>query len=138
MDVVFLVGRILIVALPIMSGATFHFQQAAVDAARGSGAPAPEITVPLSGIVMVVGGISVVLGILGDVGALLVIAALLPITFFQHAFWTDEDPQAKQLNQVMFWKNLAMIGGLLTVFWIFNQTQGDAPLTITDPLFSSW
>jgi putative oxidoreductase len=138
MDVVFLVGRILIVALPIMSGATVHFQQAAVDAARGSGAPAPELTVPLSGIAMVVGGISVVLGILGDVGAVLVIAALLPITLFQHSFWTDEDPQAKQLNQVMFWKNLAMIGGLLTVFWIFNQTQGEAPLTITDPLFSSW
>jgi putative oxidoreductase len=138
MDVVFLVGRILVVALPIMSGATFHFQRAAVDAARGSGAPAPELTVPLSGIAMVVGGLSVVLGILGDVGALLVIAALLPITFFQHSFWTDEDPQAKQLNQIMFWKNLAMIGGLLTVFWVFNQTQGEAPLTITDPLFSSW
>jgi putative oxidoreductase len=138
MDVVFLVGRILIVALPIISGATFHFQRQAVEAARGSGAPSPELTVPLSGAAMVVGGAMVVLGLLGDIGALLVIAALLPITFFMHSYWRDEDEQAKQLNEVMFWKNLAMVGGLLVVFWVFNQTQGEAPLSLTDPFFDRW
>lgn len=138
MDVVFLVGRILIVALPIIAGITFHFTQYAVEAARGAGSPAPELTVPLTGVTFIVGGLSVVLGILGDVGALLLAATLLPITFYMHAFWKDEDEQTKQLNQQMFWKNLAMVGGFLVLFWVFNQTQGEAPLTITDPLFSRW
>ncbi len=34
-----------------------------------------------------------------------------------------------------FFKNVAMAGGALVIFWAYNQAQGDAPLSITDPLF---
>jgi uncharacterized membrane protein YphA (DoxX/SURF4 family) len=50
-----------------------------------------------------------------------------------HNFWTLEDPQAKQVDQIMFMKNIAMIGGLLVLAWAMAGTE--APLTITNGVF---
>ena len=63
---------------------------------------------------------------------------LAPITWYMHAFWKEQD-QASQVNQMNhFMKNLAIIGGLILVFWTFNQLQGEAPVSLTDPLFDRW
>jgi hypothetical protein len=32
-------------------------------------------------------------------------------------------------------KNMALVGGALVLFYGFNQLQGDAGLSLTDPLF---
>jgi hypothetical protein len=52
-----------------------------------------------------------------------------------HAFWKEEDPQMQQNQMAHFMKNIAMAGGALVIFFTYNQLQGDAPLSITDPLF---
>ena len=78
----------------------------------------------------------VALGIWGDVGALIVAAFLVGMTPIMHAFWKIDDPQMQQMQMAMFMKNVSMLGGALILFWIFNQVQGAAPLTLTDPLFS--
>jgi putative oxidoreductase len=135
MDVVFLVGRILFALIFIFSGAAIHLSRQGVEYARAYGAPAPEILVPLSGAVAIAGGILVVLGIWGDVGALLIAGFLIGITPFMHAFWREEDQQAQQNQMAHFLKNLAMLGGALVIFYLFNQLQGEAGLSITDPLF---
>ena len=133
MDVVLVLGRLLLVSLPIFSGLTIHQSRDGVEAARATGAPSPELLVPLSGAALAVGGISVLLGIWADLGALVLIATLLPITFFMHAFWKFEGMD-RITQQVMFMKNLAMIGGFVIVFWVYNQGQ-DVPGSITDALF---
>lgn len=63
--------------------------------------------------------------------------ALVPVSFMMHAFWKESDPQARQGEQINFNKNLALIGGLLVVFYLVNQTQ-DIPAGITGPLFGRW
>jgi hypothetical protein len=35
-----------------------------------------------------------------------------------------------------FMKNMALAGGALVLFYTYNQLQGDAGLSITDPLFA--
>ncbi len=54
-----------------------------------------------------------------------------------HAYWKESDPMAKQGEQVNFTKNLALIGGLLVLFYFVNQVQ-DIPAGLTDPLFNRW
>jgi putative oxidoreductase len=136
-DVVFLIGRILFVALFAMSGSTAHFKKETVEYARAYGAPAPQVFVPLSGAVAVLGSVLIVLGIWGDVGALLLIGFLIPITFFMHAYWKETDPQMRQNQQIHFMKNVGLLGGALILFYAFNQLQGEAGLSITDPLFGA-
>jgi putative oxidoreductase len=135
MDVVFLIGRILLAVPFVQSGLMLHFSRQGVEYARGYNAPAPELMVPLSGAAIVAGGLSVALGIWGDLGALVLAAFALAILPFMHAFWKEEDAQAQQMQMVNFVKNVSMAGGALVLFYAFNQLQGDAGLSITDPLF---
>src|ERR687897_1644653 len=135
MDVVFLIGRILFVVPFVLSGLTNHFSRQGVEYARNYGAPAPGLMVPLSGAAIVAGGLSVALGIWADLGALVLAAFALAILPIMHAFWKEEDAQAQQGQMVNFIKNVSMAGGALVIFYVYNQLQGAAELSITDPLF---
>ena len=137
MDVVFLVGRILFGLLFVSSGFMAHLGEggkAGREYARSLGAPSPDLLVPLSGITIIVGGLMVALGIWADLGALLIIGFLVGITPIMHAFWKVEDEQMRQIQSAMFFKNTALLGAALIIFYIYNQGQ-DLDLSITDALF---
>jgi putative oxidoreductase len=136
-DLVFLIGRILFALVFVASGTMAHLVQReqGVAYARSYNAPAPELLVPLSGAFAILGGLSVALGIWADVGALFIVGFLVGITPIMHAFWREQDEMQKQIQMAMFLKNTALIGGALILFYVFNQLQGEAGLTITDPLF---
>lgn len=121
----------------MLSGSTLHFSRTGVEYARAGGSPSPELTVPLSGAAMVVGALMVAVGLWADVGALILIAVLIPITYFMHAFWKLTDPQEKAAQQAHFLKNMALIGGAVIVFWAYNQGQ-DLPASLTDALLDPW
>jgi putative oxidoreductase len=137
MDVVFLIGRVLFALLFIVSGLTVHLigRRQGVEYARMYNVPLPELGVPLTGVMAVAGGVMVALGLWGDLGALLIAAFLLLITPLMHAFWKEQDAQQKQMQMANFNKNLALLGAALALFYVWNQLQGDAGLSVTDPLF---
>ena len=137
MDVVFLVGRVLFAVLFVSSGFMAHLGEGGKQGreyARSLGAPSPDVLVPLSGIAIIAGGTMIALGIWADLGALLVIGFLAGITPILHAFWKVEDPQMQQIQSAMFFKNLALLGAALIIFYVYNQGQ-DLDLSITDALF---
>jgi putative oxidoreductase len=136
-DVVFLLGRILFGLLFVSSGFMAHLGEggrAGREYARSLGAPSPDVLVPLSGITIIVGGLMVALGIWADLGALLIIGFLVGITPIMHAFWKIDDPQMRAIQSAMFFKNTALLGAGLIIFYIYNQGQ-DLDLSITDALF---
>ena len=135
MDIVLLVGRILFALIFIASGFA-HFAQAEAMAgyAKMKGAPGGKAGVLLSGVMILAGGISVAAGIYGDLGALLLALFLIPSAVLMHAFWKEEDPMAKQTENVMFMKNISMAGAALVLIYLFSQV--DVPLTVTKGLFS--
>jgi putative oxidoreductase len=138
MDVVFLIGRIVFALVFLFSGSTVHLLQArqGIEYARMYRVPAPELLVPFNGLMAVAGALSVILGIWADLGALLLVAFLVPVALFMHAFWRETDEQMKANQMAHFMKNMALTGGALVLFYTYNQLQGDAGLSITDPLFS--
>jgi putative oxidoreductase len=60
------------------------------------------------------GGLSLLLGFYGRVGATLLIAFLIPTTVIFHDFWAV-DPAQQQNQMIHFMKNIAILGGLLMV-----------------------
>lgn len=138
MDIVFLVGRVLLAAIFLLS-AIGHFTQAdgMAQYAQAKGVPAAKAGVIGSGVIALLAAISLIFGIWTDVGALLLVVFLLPVSVMMHAFWKVEEPQAKQGEQINFNKNLALIGAALILFYLVNQGQ-DIPAGLTDPLFSRW
>ena len=136
MDAIFLTARILFAVIFLLS-AVGHLTKAAQMAqyADYKGAPGGKFGVIASGVTLGLGALMVLFGVYGDVGALLVFATLIPITFFMHAYWKESDAQAKQTDQISFNKNLGLMGGALAFALLFAATSTSLGLTITEPLF---
>jgi putative oxidoreductase len=136
-DIVFVIGRVLFGLLFVSSALQAHLGaggRQGREYARSLGAPAPDLLVPLSGVAILVGGLLIAFGIWADLGALLIIGFLIGITPIMHAYWKIEDPQMKQIQAAMFFKNVALLGAALIIFYIYNQGQ-DLDASITDALF---
>jgi uncharacterized membrane protein YphA (DoxX/SURF4 family) len=135
MDVVLLIGRILFAAIFIVGGiGHLANRKAMAGYAQSMGIPAAEPATVVSGLMILAGGVMVAAGIWGDLGAILLLAFLVPTTLLMHRFWKIDDPQMQQMDQVMFFKNVSLIGGAIVLFWAFNQL--DLPLTVTNSLIS--
>jgi putative oxidoreductase len=101
-----------------MSGLTFHFTSAAVQYAEAQGVPAASLLVPLSGVIEIIGALSIMLGYRAKWGAWLLMIFLIPVTFMMHNFWAIDDPMQRQMQMTMFMKNLGLLGGVLLVaYW---------------------
>ncbi|MFC6707566.1 DoxX family protein [Flexivirga alba] len=73
----------------------------------------PAKGVRLNGAVQVVGGLMLATGKFPRVGAVALAGSLLPTTLAGHAFWQEDDPAKRAHQQIQFFKNLSLFGGLL-------------------------
>ncbi len=97
--------------------------------------PAAKAGVLASGVLALVGGLSILLGVYPDLGALLLVLFLIPVTFLMHAFWKETDPMTKQTENIAFLKNVGLLGAALLLFYVVNQTQDVAAGLVSSPLF---
>lgn len=114
MKYVVLLGRILFALIFVMAGLG-HFTKAEIGYAESAGVPLASIAVPLSGVIAIVGGLSIALGYKAKWGAWLIVLFLIPVTFALHAFWKVTDPQMAQMQQAHFFKNISMLGAALLI-----------------------
>ena len=84
-----------------------------VEKARAAGLSDPEKLVRINATTMVVGGLALATGRLPRLSSLVLAGSMVPTTWVGHPFWQETDRAAKQAQQVQFFKNLSMIGGLL-------------------------
>lgn len=135
MDEVFLLSRILFAYLVIGSGIGHLTATGAMAGyAESRGLSNAKVLVQASGVALLAGGVSVLLGIIGDIGALGLAILLLVIAVMMHAFWKESDAQAKQMEMVAFNKNVALAGGALALFVLLSNDF--APYTITGSLIN--
>lgn len=90
-----LLGRVLLCLLFLVSGITFHFTSDAIQYAEAQGVPAASLLVPLSGVLAIVGALSVMLGYRAKLGAWLLVIFLVPVTLMMHNFWAIADPMQR-------------------------------------------
>jgi putative oxidoreductase len=117
-------GRLLYSLIFVVAGFG-HFTHQEIAYAAAQGIPFAGVLVPLSGIMAIVGGLSILLGFHGKLGAWLVVLFLVPVTFTMHNFWAVKDPMMQQIQMAMFLKNISMLGSAL----FFTQI-GTGPLSL--------
>jgi len=112
----FLAGRILYGGFLLVSGID-HFRHAQVLTvhAGSKGVPAPHIGVMVSGLLIIIGGLSILLGLRPTVGVVCVTLFLVPTSLVIHNYWGDTNPGVKQANFTNFKKNIAILGAA----WMF-------------------
>ena len=114
MVIAFLIGRI-IVGVYFLFNAYNHFTQWKTMSgyAQSKGVPAPQVAVLGSGVLLLIGGLSILTGFQPLIGVAALVLFLVPITFTMHAFWQDKDPMARMGNMINFTKNMALMGSAL-------------------------
>jgi putative oxidoreductase len=114
--VVYLVplGRFLYSAIFLMT-LFGHFSAGYIGYAAQAGVPAPGLLVPLSGVIAILGGLSITLGYKAKIGGWLIVLFLVPVTFKMHAFWAVTDPMMHGMQLALFWKNVSMLGAALLI-----------------------
>jgi len=118
-SVTFFAGRLLLGGYFLMNGYN-HFKMLDMMSgyAQSKGVPTPRIAVAFSGLLLWIGGLSILLGAYPTIGAVALVLFLLPVTFMMHAFWKVQDGQAKMGEMVNFMKNLALLGAALLLLSI--------------------
>jgi len=111
---VVLLGRVLFGLIFVMAG-TNHFSSQTIAYSASQGVPLAAFAVPLSGVIALAGGLSILLGYRAKIGAWLVVLFLACVTPMMHRFWAVTDPMMQQMQMVMFMKNLSMLGGALLI-----------------------
>src|SRR3984957_11866862 len=109
-----LLGRFLFALIFVMSGPR-HFTSPVIAFAASQGVPMASIAVPFSGILALVGGLSILLGYKAKIGAWLLVLFLIPVTLMMHNFWAVKNPMMAQMQMAMFLKNVTMVGGALLI-----------------------
>ncbi len=129
MEILILIARFLFSLIFLMSGMG-HFTQAKTMAeyTKSKKVPAPGLAVFVTGIMLLLGGLSILLGAFVNIGAILLIIFLIPTAFIMHNFWTVKDPMMKQQDQINFMKDLALAGAAFLIWYLYQTVP--VPLSL--------
>ena len=135
MDIVTLIARIIFALMFVNSGLA-HFKNTAAMTgyAQYKKVPAAKQSVVLSGLLMVLGGLSIALGVWIDLGSIVIAVLLVAMAVKMHDFWTAEG-EAKQPEMINFWKNISLAGAALYIFAVNAQENANTALQLVGPLF---
>lgn len=108
-----LIGRILlaIVFVPAGFGKIAGFA-GAVGYATAMGLPLPQVGVAIALVIELFGGLALLIGFRTQIAAIALAVFTLVASFYFHAFWSVPAEQ-QMVQQLMFFKNIAITGGLL-------------------------
>jgi putative oxidoreductase len=115
-DIAALVGRILLAVIFITSG---FGKLAGLEGTAGyiasKGLPLPMVAAVVAGLVELVGGAMLVVGFKARWAGLVLAIFTLVAGIIFHDYW-NADAASKMGQEINFWKNVSMTGGLLLAF----------------------
>jgi uncharacterized membrane protein YphA (DoxX/SURF4 family) len=80
--------------------------------------PGPSVALALTGLMLILGGLSILLRAIPVVGIVLLIVFLIPVSFMMLNFWKVQDLQMKMGEKANFLKNMALLGAILMFLMI--------------------
>lgn len=125
----FLIGRLLFGGFFLYNGIE-HLRNRRQMAryVESKGVPNPELAVALSGVPLIIGGASLLLGVKPKLGAAAILGFLAGVSPIMHDFWRNEDPNERQSNMINFMKNAALAGGALALMGVEEPWEASVPV----------
>ncbi|MBI4544679.1 MAG: DoxX family membrane protein [Gemmatimonadetes bacterium] len=114
MEILHLVGRVLFGGYFIFNamGHLVMYTDMMTDYSRMKGVPAPRLAVYLTGLLLLVGGLTILLGYEPEWGVAALALFFLGVTFKMHDFWNQEG-EARMYQMLFFMRNVALLGASL-------------------------
>ena len=130
MKIPFLLGRLIFGGFFLYSGIN-HLTKGRKETTQYAAAknvPMPDAAVIGSGVMLTVGGASILLGIKPKWGAAMIIGFLAGVSPIIHDFWNMEDPQQRQSDMINFSKNMAMLGAGMALASVEEPWPASVPV----------
>jgi uncharacterized membrane protein YphA (DoxX/SURF4 family) len=124
MEYLHILGRVLFGGYFVYNGLN-HFMNMKMMTgyAQSKKVPMANLAVPITGLMLLAGGLSYIFNFHVSAGSILLILFLLPTTFMMHGYWSSQDPMQRMGEMVNFTKNLALLGALF-LFLSVRYTLG--------------
>src|SRR5206468_2311978 len=131
---VVMAGRVLFVAVFLYSSVG-HLTKTKMMAgyAKSKRVRLPWLATFVGGVFLLAGGLSVLLGVWADLGALLLAVFLVPTAVLMHGFW-HERGGGRTIEQTQFLKDLSLAGAALMLAGLLSYAGHGLGLTLTGPL----
>jgi uncharacterized membrane protein YphA (DoxX/SURF4 family) len=126
MKLLALIGRISFSLVFFATGLN-DFGDSTINNAATLGVPLPYLLVPLSGMLSLLGALSILFGFKAKTGAWLILLFVLPLTFITNKFWLVSNP-LQMMAQAGYGLNdlLMLSGALLFAYFGAGQLSFDA------------
>jgi len=113
-DLALLVGRVAFAALFLPSGFSKLMNlQAFLYNIDGRGVPFAPILAPFAAAVEFLGGLALLLGVQVRFASVVLLLFTVVATLIAHRFWEYAPGAARQMQQINFFKNVAIVGGFV-------------------------
>ncbi|ADQ66285.1 doxx protein [Halogeometricum borinquense DSM 11551] len=124
----FLIGRVLLGGVLAYLGVSNMLDaENKIEYARSTGIPFAGLAVPVSFVLLILGGLGILLGVYPMIASVGVIAFFAGVTPAMHAFWRIDDPDERSQEKTQFLVNFALLGSALIVLVIGSATWPYAP-----------
>jgi uncharacterized membrane protein YphA (DoxX/SURF4 family) len=133
MKVPFLLGRLIFGGFFLYNG-IHHLKErkSLAQYAESKNVPQAEAAVVASGVALLAGGASILLGVKPKLGAAAIAGFLVGVSPVMHNFWSTEDPAQRMNDMINFSKNLALLGGALALMGVEEPWPASVPIAQKD------
>jgi putative oxidoreductase len=125
----FLLGRVLFGGFFLYSGINHIVNRKSfAQYASTKKVPLPDLAVTGTGVALILGGASILLGIKPKFGAAAIIGFLAGVSPVMHDFWQAQDPNQRTNDMINFGKNMALLGGAAALAAVEEPWPSSIPL----------
>ena len=129
MKAAFLIGRLVFGGFFLYNGINHLKERKQLGQYAGAkNVPIPEVAVVATGVALVAGGTSILLGVKPKLGAAAIAGFLAGVSPVMHNFWNMQDPNQRMNEMVHFSKNLALLGGALALMGMDEPWPASVPI----------
>lgn len=129
MKAAFLIGRLVFGGFFLYNGINHLKERKSLGQFAGSkNVPMPEVAVAATGVALIAGGASILLGVKPKLGAAAIAGFLVGVSPVMHNFWSVQDPNQRMNEMVHFSKNMALLGSALALMGMDEPWPASVPV----------
>lgn len=133
MKAAFLIGRLIFGGFFLYNGINHIKERKSFGQyAKSKNVPLAEAAVVGTGVAMIVGGTSVLLGVKPKIGTAAIAGFLAGVSPMMHDFWRIEDPNQRMTEMINFSKNMALLGSALSLMGVEEPWPASVPVATNE------
>jgi uncharacterized membrane protein YphA (DoxX/SURF4 family) len=130
MKAAFLIGRLLFGGFFLYNGINHLKERKSLGQyAEAKKVPMAEAVVATTGVVLIAGGTSILLGVKPKLGTAAIAGFLAGVSPVMHNFWSVQEPGQRMNEMINFSKNMALMGSAVALMGVDEPWPASVPIS---------